>query len=115
MILRPITKQVSIKTSTKKAVVEITSLTIVDCDMDKDFGELRVEFDTAQCNVNKEWLRDFMRGLVNEGFDAKAANDMDFPEEVIQGDNFVSLEIGNLFIVGWEQKYGELEFDEEDY
>jgi hypothetical protein len=93
--------------------VTITDMQVSYCDEDKDFGELRVYFDTATWNTEhdgliytdnqfKNELRVFLctHGLVGD--------DVDYSEQGMQGDDYVSLDIGAKFIASWEAKFGEL-------
>ena len=72
-------------------------------DGDGDFGELRVYFDTASWDVNKDGLiytdrqfivelRQFLSTL------GLAGNDVEYSEQGMQGDDYVSLDVGKEFI-----------------
>jgi hypothetical protein len=68
-----------------------------------DFGELRVYFNTATWDVNKQGLiytdKQFMRELkellTTMGFDA---GDVSYSEQGMQGDTYVSCDVGERFI-----------------
>jgi hypothetical protein len=68
-----------------------------------DFGELRVRFNTATWDTHKDGLiytdKQFMRELKElltaKGFDA---SDVDYSEQGMQGDTYVSLDVGECFI-----------------
>lgn len=70
---------------------------------EQDFGELRVYFDTKTWDVDKDGLiytdRKFERELVELftrlGF---AGSDISYSEQGMQGNNYVSLDIGEEFI-----------------
>jgi hypothetical protein len=87
---------------TAKAV-EITGLQLSYTNDELDFGELRVRFNTASWDVDTDGLiytdEQFMRELVElltaKGFDA---SDVDYSEQGMQGDNYVSLDVGECFI-----------------
>jgi hypothetical protein len=70
---------------------------------DQDFGELRVYFDVKSWDVNKDGLiytdRQFEKELV-ELFTrlGLAGSDISYSEQGMQGDNYVSLDIGEDFI-----------------
>lgn len=73
---------------------------------DKDFGELRVYFNTGDWNVNEDgliytdnqWLDQFKNELYRLGYND---SDVSYSEQGMQGDNFVSLDVGEKFIASW--------------
>jgi hypothetical protein len=85
------------------AAVEITALQLAYLNDEMDFGELRVYFNKATWDVNKQGLiytdKQFMRELkellVQKGFDA---SDVSYSEQGMQGDNYVSCDVGERFI-----------------
>jgi len=89
--------------SNTKADVEITGLQLAYTNDELDFGELRVYFNTATWDVNKLGLiytdKQFMTELVAlltaKGFDA---SDVDYSEQGMQGDTYVSCDVGERFI-----------------
>lgn len=129
MLTNNVTKQVSIKTVTngggywsqKEAEVEIRAIEMAYCNEEKDFGELRAEFNPEQWNINTDgliytdeaWLYGFKKGLIEYGFTADAVNDVSYSEQGMQGDDFVSMDVGGLFIKEWEELFGELELEED--
>jgi N-dimethylarginine dimethylaminohydrolase len=83
--------------------VEITHLQLAYTNDELDFGELRVRFNTKTWDVNKhgliytdslflEQLKDL---LTAKGFDA---SDVTYSEQGMQGDTYVSLDVGECFI-----------------
>ncbi len=72
-------------------------------DEDGEFGELRVYFDTASWDINKDgliytdrqFLKELREFLSTLGF---AGNDVEYSEQGMQGDDFVSCDIGKEFI-----------------
>ena len=91
--------------------VDIEDMRVSYCNEDKDFGELCVYFDTSDWDVNKdgliytdklflEQLRDFLEEQGLAGFDVS------YSEQGMQGDDYVSLDIGAVFIASWEAKFG---------
>lgn len=72
---------------------------------DPDRGELRAYFDTAVWNTNllgiiytdPQWMRDFRRHLSKE-FSAAAVKNIGYSEAGMQGDAFVSMDVGDKFI-----------------
>ena len=89
--------------SNTKAAVEITALQLAYINDEQDFGELRVYFNKATWDVNKQGLiytdKQFMRELKElltaKGFDA---SDVSYSEQGMQGDNYVSCDVGKQFI-----------------
>ena len=83
--------------------VEITHLQLAYTNDELDFGELRVRFNTATWDVNKDgliytdslFLEDLKLTLDALGFDA---SDVSYSEQGMQGDNYVSLDVGECFI-----------------
>jgi hypothetical protein len=91
--------------------VEIVDMRISYCSDEKDFGELQVYFNTDTWNVEQDGLiytdGDFLfelrmfleqHGLVG--------SDVDYSEQGMQGDDYVSLDIGAEFIASWTEKFG---------
>ena len=94
---------------TAKAV-EIVDMQLGYVADEKDFGELRVYFNTDTWDVNtmgliytdkqfKQELNDF---LVTQGL-ASA----EYSEQGMQGDNYVSLDVGKAFLQAWAAKFGQ--------
>jgi len=85
------------------AAVEITALQLAYINDELDFGELRVYFNKATWDVNKQGLiytdKQFMRELKDlltaKGFDVK---DVSYSEQGMQGDTYVSCDVGECFI-----------------
>lgn len=92
--------------------VEITDMRLGYVSDEKDFGELCVYFNTKTWDVNKHGLiytdRGFITDLRNfltlQGLDNL---DVDYSEQGMQGDDYVSLDIGGDFIASWTAKFGE--------
>jgi len=89
--------------SNVKRAVEITGLQLAYTNDELDFGELRVRFTAATWDVNKDGLiytdKQFMRELkellTQLGFDA---SDVSYSEQGMQGDTYVSCDVGECFI-----------------
>ena len=89
--------------SNKRKAVEITGLQLSYTNDELDFGELRVRFNTASWDTAKDGLiytdKQFMRELKElltvQGFDA---SDVDYSEQGMQGDTYVSCDVGECFI-----------------
>ena len=89
--------------SNKRKAVEITGLQLSYTNDELDFGELRVFFNTNTWDTHKDGLiytdKQFMRELKElltvQGFDA---SDVSYSEQGMQGDTYVSCDVGECFI-----------------
>jgi hypothetical protein len=89
--------------SNKIKSVEITGLQLSYLNDELDFGELRVRFNTETWDTAKDGLiytdRQFMEELKDlltaKGFDA---SDVSYSEQGMQGDTYVSCDVGECFI-----------------
>jgi hypothetical protein len=89
--------------SRKQTAVEITHLQLAYTNDELDFGELRVYFNTATWDVNKDgliytdslFLEDLQLTLDALGFDT---SDLSYSEQGMQGDTYVSCDVGECFI-----------------
>ncbi len=90
--------------------VVITNMRVAYVNDENDFGELRVYFDTKTWDVNEDGLiytdRGFMTDLRNflalQGLNNL---DVEYSEQGMQGDNYVSLDIGKDFLDAWDAKF----------
>ena len=77
---------------------------------ERNFGDLHVYFDesTWDCRkdgliyTDKQFKRELNEFLVAQGFCA-----VSYSEQGMQGDNFVSCDVGKKFIDAWAAKFGE--------
>jgi len=91
--------------------VEITDMQLGYVSDEKDFGELRVYFNTDTWNVNKDGLiytdslfkQDLMQFVKQQGL----VVDLCYSEQGMQGDNYVSLDVGEEFLQSWARKFGQ--------
>ena len=89
--------------------VKIIGYTVPYVNDEQDFGELRVYFDVAYWDVNEDGLiytdRQFEKELVDlftrMGMDG---SDISYSEQGMQGDNYVSLDVGEHFIRSLENR-----------
>jgi hypothetical protein len=98
--------------STAQKTVEITDMRLGFVDEDKEYGELCVYFNTDTWNVNKDGLI-YTDSLFKEELMAfiKQHNlvvDLCYSEQGMQGDDYVSFDIGADFLRSWEAKFGEI-------
>jgi hypothetical protein len=94
--------------NTAKAV-EIVDMCVTYINDERDFGELRVYFNTDTWDVNKLGLiytdKQFMREL-NEFLVAQGLAEVSYSEQGMQGDNYVSCDIVSAkFLQLWEAKF----------
>ena len=89
--------------SRKQTAVEITHLQLAYTNDELDFGELRVHFNKATWDTAKDgliytdrlFLEDLCFTLDALGFDA---SDVGYSEQGMQGDTYVSCDVGEGFI-----------------
>jgi len=83
--------------------VQITGLQLSYTNDELDFGELRVFFNTATWDTStdgliytdKQFMRELKELLTVMGFDA---SDVSYSEQGMQGDTYVSCDVGECFI-----------------
>ena len=93
--------------------VEITDMQLGYVNDEGDFGELCVYFNTGHWDVNidgliytdEDFIAELRMFLDQHGL---PGNDVDYSEQGMQGDDFVSFDIGKEFLTAWEAKFGEL-------
>ncbi len=83
--------------------VQITDMRVAYVNDEKDFGELRVYFNTKFWNVEQDGLiytdRNFLAELREFLNTHKLAGaDVDYSEQGMQGSNYVSLDVGGEFL-----------------
>tara|TARA_B110000503_G_C6886777_1_gene305034 strand:- start:222 stop:560 length:339 start_codon:yes stop_codon:yes gene_type:complete len=94
--------------SRKQTAVEVTHLQLAYTNDELDFGELRVRFNAATWDTAKDgliytdslFLEDLQLLLDSMGFDA---SDVTYSEQGMQGDTYVSLDVGQRFINSFMQ------------
>ena len=97
--------------SSEERAVRIKDMKLGYVSDELDFGELRVFFDRKTWNVDKNGLiytdRLFEREL-QAFLDAHGlpGNDVWYSEQGMQGDDYVSLDIGEKFLKAWSAKFG---------
>lgn len=99
--------------SDKAKAVKTLRINVPYINDEEDFGELRVYIDTKTWNTNKHGLIYTDRQFINElreqldlvGFPGK---DADYSEQGMQGDDYVSLDIGKKFVAAWQKKVDNL-------
>lgn len=77
-------------------------------------GELAAYFNKRTWQLSKHgliytdklWIKEFRDNLKTLGFSEKAVKDVDFSEQGMQGDNYVSMDVGKYFLNEWDAKMG---------
>jgi hypothetical protein len=94
--------------SNTAAAVAVTKIDVPYINDDGDFGELRVHFKAKSWDVNElgliytdsKFLAELRKELTAAGLDGK---DVDYSEQGMQGDTYVSLDVGKKFINDWNK------------
>jgi hypothetical protein len=92
--------------SSKVKPVGITDLQIAYINDECDFGELRVHFNTDSWRpdydgliyTDKRFMKELQAYLTSVGL---AGADVSYSEQGMQGDNYVSCDVGKAFIDSW--------------
>jgi len=79
-------------------------------------GELRAYFDPSGfvpgswyvpghglIYTDKQWMKEFKKGLRELGLSIKAVQDVCYSEQGMQGNDYVSLDIGPVFYASWKR------------
>ena len=101
--------------NTAKAV-DVEALDLQYITNDKDFGELCIHFATDELGANcwdtstmgliytdKLFMQELRTYLQTVGFTLAEANDVNYSEQGMQSDNYVSCDVGAVFIAGLER------------
>ena len=99
------------------ATAEITGLEVPYVNDESSFGELRVFFNAESptgWDVSKDgliytdegFLEELRFLLVKQGFSVAATKDVDYSEQGMQGEDYVSLDVGRVFLDGWLELFG---------
>jgi hypothetical protein len=94
--------------STKATAVDITKLDLQYINNERDFGELCVYFNTDTWDTatdgliytDKLFMAELRAYLQTIGFTAEEANDVNYSEQGMQTDEYVSCDVGAVFIAG---------------
>jgi len=97
--------------SGKARAVDITKLDLQYCTQEKNFGELCVYFSPASWNTAVDgliysdplFLQTLRTYLQTIGFTEGEANDVDYSEQGMQTDEYVSFDVASTFIAGLER------------
>jgi hypothetical protein len=94
--------------SRKATAVDVTKLDLQYINNERDFGELCVHFTQASWNTaidgliytDKQFISELRTYLQTIGFTAAEAQDVSYSEQGMQGDTYVSCDVGVDFING---------------
>lgn len=94
------------------APVNTTMVTVDYVNEERDFGELRVHFDKSWIvktdgliYTDNQFLRELRKELTAAGLDGK---DVNYSEQGMQGDKYVSLDVGEKFMKSWDKRLAAL-------
>ena len=100
--------------SNAKKKVTIVDMKLGYIDEDKDFGELCIYFDDSWkvdedglIYTDRQFEKDMIRFLNNHGL---AGNDVSYSEQGMQGNDYVSCDVGKAFLDSWAKKFN-VDFD----
>ena len=98
--------------SSEARAVKLTGVSLVWVDEDSlNYGELRVFFDTGTWNTQEHGLIYTDTGFMAElqaflKAHGLAGDDVSYSEQGMQGDDYVSCDVGKEFIDSWVAKFG---------
>ncbi len=53
--------------------------------------------------TDRQWMREFKKGLAAYGFSRRAVQNVSYSEQGMQGDDYVSMDIGPVFWTSWNR------------
>lgn len=94
------------------AAVRVTELKLGWIDEEEDYGELCVHFNTDDWRTDKHgliytdalFMQELQAYLASVGLDS---NDVSYSEQGMQGDNYVSCDVGAAFTASYKAKFPE--------
>ena len=94
--------------SNKQRDVDVTQLRLQYCNPERNFGELCVHFTPASWDTavdglvytDKQFMTELRAYLQTIGFTEAEANDVSYSEQGMQTDEYVSCDVGAVFIAG---------------
>lgn len=86
--------------------VRINRVIVASVSDDGEFGELRAYFDPAEWDIDNDgliysdmgWMRSFSSCMATLGFSVQALADITYTEQGMQGESYVSLDVGSDFL-----------------
>ena len=86
--------------------IRIDRVAIASVSDDGEYGELRAYFDESEWNVESDgliysdqaWMKSFRSCMATLGFSVQALADIGYTEQGMQGEDYVSLDVGPDFL-----------------
>lgn len=99
--------------SSSVSKVQILRVELAYVNDEGDFGELRAYFNSQDWSTefdgliytDKIWINEFRALMRSLGFTRNAVNDIDYSEQGMQGEDFVSMDVGEDFLREVEPMY----------
>lgn len=93
-----------------KKAVRILNIELNYISTNETHGELIAIFDTKSWNERSDgliytdrlWMKEFKENLLKLGFIQEAVNNIDYSENGMQGDDYVSMDVGEKFLKEWK-------------
>ena len=93
--------------------VTVMRVELAYCNDENDFGELRAYFDTRTWDIDQHgliytdsrWISEFRALMRSLGFTSTACDDISYSEQGMQGDDYVSMDVGVEFLGEVEPMY----------
>jgi hypothetical protein len=93
--------------STVAKTIRVNRVEVASVGNDGTYGELRVYFDPTEWDVESDgliysdpgWMVSFRSCMATLGFSEAALSDIGYTEQGMQGDNYVSLDVGQDFLI----------------
>ena len=87
--------------------VRINRVVVDSVSEEGEYGELRAYFDESEWNVESDgliysdqtWIKSFRSCMASLGFSVQALADIGYTEQGMQGENYVSLDVGPDFLI----------------
>ena len=99
--------------SSEARTVRVIEVYLAYVDDDATFGELRAKFNTQDWDVEQHgliytdprWIEEFRALMKTLGFGPVAVEDISYSEQGMQGEDFVSMDVGSAFLAEAEPMY----------
>lgn len=99
--------------SSSVSAVQVLRVKLAYYNDEDNFGELRAYFNTKNWDVStdgliytdKIWINEFRALMRSLGFTRNAVNDISYSEQGMQGEDFVSMDVGEDFLREVEPMY----------
>jgi len=99
--------------SSSVSAVRVLRVELAYINDEGDFGELRAYFDVRDWDTEQDgliytdpiWIGEFRALMKTLGFSSRATDDIDYSEQGMQGDDFVSMDVGRDFLDEAEPLY----------